>query len=130
MKNHYLKSQTVGRRSSCVCVQYIIVLFFCKSFYSEFTIIHMLFYRPYEDPEVDVQSFTRMKKSIYLGICYAANIGGTGTLTGTTPNLILNGMLTEYKPFFEYLSFYFSIKFLPGIRYHSPIGCSSTFQEC
>jgi Na+/H+ antiporter NhaD/arsenite permease-like protein len=40
-----------------------------------------------------------MKKSIYLGICYAANIGGTGTLTGTTPNLILNGMLTEYKLF-------------------------------
>jgi sodium-dependent dicarboxylate transporter 2/3/5 len=58
-----------------------------------------LFYRPYEDPEVDVQSFNKMKKCIYLGICYAANIGGTGTLTGTTPNLILNGMLTEYKLF-------------------------------
>ncbi len=99
LKNHYLRSQTVGRRSSCVCVQYIIVLFFCKSFYSEFTIIHILFYRPYEDPEVDVQSFNKMKKCIYLGICYAANIGGTGTLTGTTPNLILNGMLTEYKLF-------------------------------
>lgn len=55
-----------------------------------------LFYRPYEDPEVNVKMYTKMKKSIYLGICYAANIGGTGTLTGTTPNLILNGMLTEF----------------------------------
>ncbi|XP_054159318.1 Na(+)/citrate cotransporter-like [Oppia nitens] len=36
-----------------------------------------------------------IKKSVYLGVCYAANVGGTGTLTGTSTNLVLNGILKE-----------------------------------
>jgi len=34
-------------------------------------------------------------KAILLSISYAANLGGTGTLTGTSPNIILSGQLTE-----------------------------------
>lgn len=43
----------------------------------------------------DIEAQETLKKAVFLGVCYAANIGGTGTLTGTSTNLILNGILKE-----------------------------------
>lgn len=37
----------------------------------------------------------RLSAALYISVAYAANCGGTGTLTGTAPNLVLAGQLQQ-----------------------------------
>ena len=43
----------------------------------------------------DTKILDKVRQTLLLSIAYAANIGGTGTLTGTGTNLILQGLLEE-----------------------------------
>lgn len=57
------------------------------------------------DIPIDPDENKTLRVAFYLSIAYSANIGGTGTLTGTGPNLVLQGIMDEYYPNLNDLSF-------------------------
>ena len=46
-----------------------------------------------KESQAGEQSHAKMAKALMLSISYAANIGGTATLTGTGPNLVFAGQI-------------------------------------
>ncbi|XP_077532642.1 Na(+)/citrate cotransporter-like [Haemaphysalis longicornis] len=50
-------------------------------------------------------NYDKYRHAMLLGIAYASNIGGTGSVIGTAPNLVLMGLVEELYPNSNSLSF-------------------------
>ncbi|XP_029012643.1 solute carrier family 13 member 3 [Betta splendens] len=61
--------------------------------------------RPTEESRAESEYQMKVWKGFLICIPYAASIGGTATLTGTAPNLILIGQLKSYFPDCDLINF-------------------------
>ena len=133
--------KVVGSRRSRIMLGFMLATAFLSMWITNVAVVLMMLpiataviTRDEEGPAVDQPD--RFGVALLLGIAYAASIGGTGTLIGTPPNMVLVGVLSTLYPespaisFFEWMQIALPLVaiFLPVVwmylvRYHRVRGC-------
>ena len=95
--------RTLGSRRSRIMIGFMLATAFLSMWITNVAVVLMMLpiataVITRDEEEVGADRSDRFGIALLLGIAYAASVGGTGTLIGTPPNMVMVGVLSTMYP--------------------------------